>query len=36
MVLTKRREEKQTKVSEKERARAAKPVSKPAQLAART
>ena len=36
MVLTKRRDEKQAKVSEKERTRAAKPVSKPAQLAART
>ncbi len=36
MVLTKRRDEKQAKVSETERARAAKPVSKPAQLAART
>jgi chromosome segregation ATPase len=36
MVLTKRRDEKQAKVSETERARATKPVSKPAQLAART
>jgi chromosome segregation ATPase len=36
MVLTKRRDEKQAKVSEKERVRAAMPVSKPAQLAART
>ncbi len=36
MVLTKRRDEKQVKASETERARTAKPVSKPAQLAART
>jgi chromosome segregation ATPase len=36
MVLAKRRDEKQAKGSEKERVRAAKPTSKPAQLAART
>ena len=36
VVLTKRRDEKQAKGSEKERVRAAKPTSKPAQLAART
>jgi hypothetical protein len=36
MVLTKRREEKQAKVSEKGKVQAAKPSSKPARLAAQT